>query len=81
VSEEAKEISADHLCRVCASKSDDLVPVFGEKGVGMQLLDKIHTHLPIMVKYKLITNDVSKRCYALDKSVYEITSTPMILLP
>lgn len=48
-SEELKEISADHLCRVCACKSDDLVPVFGEKGVGMQLLDKIHTHLPIMV--------------------------------
>jgi len=57
-SEEPKEISADHLCRVCACKSDDLVPVFGEKGVGMQLLDKIHTHLPIMVNYKLMTNNV-----------------------
>jgi hypothetical protein len=56
-SEEPKEISADHLCRVCASKCDDLVPVFGEKGVGMNLLDKIHTHLPIMVNYKL--NDIT----------------------
>jgi hypothetical protein len=51
-SEEPKEINADHLCRVCACKSEDLVPVFGERGVRMQLLDKIHTHLPIMVKYK-----------------------------
>jgi len=59
-SEEPKEISADHLCRVCACKSDDLVPVFGEKGVGMQLLDKIHTHLPIMVNYKLMTNNMSE---------------------
>jgi hypothetical protein len=31
-----------------------MVPVFGEKGLELQLLDKIHTHLPIMVKYKLI---------------------------
>jgi hypothetical protein len=60
VSEEPKEISADHLCRVCACKSDDLVPVFGEKGVGMQLLDKIHTHLPIMVNHKLMTDNTSK---------------------
>jgi hypothetical protein len=31
-----------------------MVPVFGEKGLELQLLDKIHTHLPIMVKYELI---------------------------
>lgn len=49
VSEEQREISADLLCRVCASTSEDLVPVFGERGLEMQLLDKIHTHLPIMV--------------------------------
>lgn len=79
-SEEPKEISADHLCRVCACKSDDLVPVFGEKGVGMQLLDKIHTHLPIMVNYKLMTN-ISKYFYALDKSFYEFWNTPTTLLP
>jgi hypothetical protein len=54
-SEEEGEISADLLCRVCACASEDLVPVFGEKGLEMQLLDKIHTHLPIMVQYnKLI---------------------------
>jgi hypothetical protein len=57
VLEEPKEISADHLCRVCACKSDDLVPVFGDKGARMQLLDKIHTHLPIMVNYKLKTDN------------------------
>ena len=73
-SEEAKEISADRRCRVCACKSDDLVPVFGEKGVGMQLLDKIHTHLPIMVKYKLMTSNVSQYFYTLDKSVYEFST-------
>jgi hypothetical protein len=55
-SEEPREMSADVLCRVCACTSEDLVPVFGEKGLELQLLDKIHTHLPIMVKYKLIHN-------------------------
>jgi hypothetical protein len=54
ISEEPKEISADLLCRVCARTSEDLVPVFGEKGLELQLLDKIHTHLPIMVKYEFM---------------------------
>jgi hypothetical protein len=55
VSEEQGEIGADLLCRVCACTSEDLVPVFGDRGLEMQLLDKIHTHLPIMVQYnKLI---------------------------
>ncbi|XP_023717919.1 zinc finger protein 585A isoform X2 [Cryptotermes secundus] len=49
ISEEQGEISADLLCRICACTSEDLVPVFGERGLEMQLLDKIHTHLPIMV--------------------------------
>jgi hypothetical protein len=79
--EEPKEISADHLCRVCACKSGDLVPVFGEKGVRIQLLDKIHTHLPIMVNYKLMTANTSKYFYALDKSFYEFSNICTILLP
>lgn len=54
MAEEPREMSADLLCRVCACASEELVPVFGEKGLELQLLDKIHTHLPIMVKYKLI---------------------------
>jgi hypothetical protein len=57
------------------------VPVFGEKGVEMQLLDKIHTHLPIMVNHKLMTNNISKYFYALDKSFYEFSNTPTTLLP
>ncbi|XP_021929235.1 zinc finger protein 585A-like isoform X2 [Zootermopsis nevadensis] len=49
MAEEPREMSADLLCRVCACASEELVPVFGEKGLELQLLDKIHTHLPIMV--------------------------------
>ncbi|XP_067012466.2 zinc finger protein 271 isoform X2 [Anabrus simplex] len=41
---------ADRLCRVCANENQDLVPVFGEQGMELQLNEKIQWHLPIEVK-------------------------------
>ncbi|KAJ4438458.1 hypothetical protein ANN_14403 [Periplaneta americana] len=37
------------MCRLCACMSTELVSVFEEKGLELQLLEKIHVHLPIMV--------------------------------
>jgi hypothetical protein len=48
--EEPMKMHTDLLCRVCACTSEELVPVFGREGSELQLLDKIHVHLPIMVK-------------------------------
>jgi hypothetical protein len=48
--EEQLKMQTEFLCRVCACTSDELVPVFGERGSELQLLEKIHIHLPIMVK-------------------------------
>jgi hypothetical protein len=44
------KMHTDLLCRVCACGSEELVPVFGKKGSELRLLEKIHIHLPIMVK-------------------------------
>ncbi|XP_063235619.1 zinc finger protein 567-like [Bacillus rossius redtenbacheri] len=38
------------LCRVCAGRQDDLVPVFEEQGLEIRLSEKILMHLPIQVK-------------------------------
>ncbi|XP_047110192.1 zinc finger protein 91-like isoform X1 [Schistocerca piceifrons] len=46
---EELQILAPHLCRLCANVSEDLVEVFGEEGKKLDLCNKIHTHLPIMV--------------------------------
>jgi hypothetical protein len=43
-------MQTESLCRVCACESEELVPVFGQRGSELQLLEKIHIHLPIMVK-------------------------------
>ncbi|XP_049784323.1 zinc finger protein 250-like isoform X1 [Schistocerca cancellata] len=40
---------ASRYCRLCAQASDNLVPVFSERGLELKLEEKIHTHLPIMV--------------------------------
>ena len=48
--EEPIKMRTEFFCRVCACTSEELVPVFGEQGVELQLLEKIHIHLPIMVK-------------------------------
>lgn len=47
--EEPIKMRTEFFCRVCASTSEELVPVFGEQGLELQLLEKIHIHLPIMV--------------------------------
>ncbi|PNF23070.1 hypothetical protein B7P43_G09813 [Cryptotermes secundus] len=47
--EEPLKMRTESLCRVCACPSEELVPVFGQKGSELQLLEKIHIHLPIMV--------------------------------
>ncbi|XP_047114679.1 zinc finger protein 33B-like isoform X1 [Schistocerca piceifrons] len=41
---------ANILCRICASEEIELVPVFGEKGEELQLIEKIKWHLPIEVR-------------------------------
>ncbi|XP_021929232.1 zinc finger protein 91-like isoform X2 [Zootermopsis nevadensis] len=43
------EVHSNLLCRTCAYPSEELIPVFGDKGLELQLLEKIHTHLPVMV--------------------------------
>jgi hypothetical protein len=48
--EEPLKMQTEFMCRVCACASEELVPVFGERGSELQLLEKIHIHLPIMVK-------------------------------
>ncbi|KAJ9599795.1 hypothetical protein L9F63_026354, partial [Diploptera punctata] len=47
--EDSNKCSVDTLCRTCARVCEDLIPVFSDKGLEMQLVEKIHTHLPIMV--------------------------------
>ncbi|KAJ9592314.1 hypothetical protein L9F63_001134, partial [Diploptera punctata] len=46
---DSNKCSVDTLCRTCARVCEDLIPVFSDKGLEMQLVEKIHTHLPIMV--------------------------------
>ncbi|KAJ4435201.1 hypothetical protein ANN_23777 [Periplaneta americana] len=48
-SEDDLAILTSQLCRICAEESEDLIQCFGERGKEIQLVDKIHTHLPIMV--------------------------------
>jgi hypothetical protein len=48
--EEPLKMQTESLCRVCACESEELVPVFGQRGSELELLEKIHIHLPIMVK-------------------------------
>lgn len=40
----------NQLCRVCALETEKLVSVFGEEGTELQLVGKIHWHLPIEVR-------------------------------
>jgi hypothetical protein len=47
--EKTIKMRTEFFCRVCACTSEELVPVFGEQGLELQLLEKIHIHLPIMV--------------------------------
>jgi hypothetical protein len=49
-SDEDLALLSSQLCRVCAEASEDMIQCFGERGREIQLVDKIHTHLPIMVK-------------------------------
>ena len=44
-------VLTSQLCRVCAEASEHMVQCFGERGKEIQLVDKIHTHLPIMVHF------------------------------
>ncbi|KDR14540.1 zinc finger protein 43-like isoform X4 [Zootermopsis nevadensis] len=47
--EEQTKMCTDLLCRVCACASEELVSLFGKESAELQLLEKIHIHLPIMV--------------------------------
>lgn len=40
---------ANILCRICASSDGELIPLFGDKGIEMQLIEKIKWYLPIEV--------------------------------
>nr|CAD7411647.1 unnamed protein product [Timema poppensis] len=42
------EVPTSQLCRVCATLSEALTPIFGKKSKEMELVKKIHTHLPIL---------------------------------
>jgi hypothetical protein len=42
-------ILVNQLCRVCALEAENVVSVFGEEGIKLQLAEKIHWHLPIVV--------------------------------
>jgi hypothetical protein len=57
--EEPVKMRTEFFCRVCACTSEELVPVFGEQGLELQLLEKIHIHLPIMV---MTCNDLILFC-------------------
>lgn len=37
------------MCRICGSKNDNLLNVFGPEGRTMQLAEKVHSILPIKV--------------------------------
>jgi hypothetical protein len=41
----------NHMCRVCALETENLVSVFGEEGTKLKLAEKIHWHLPIEVSW------------------------------
>jgi hypothetical protein len=53
--QEPQKMQTEFLCRVCACASEELVPVFGERGSELQLLEKIHIHLPIMVNTLMLS--------------------------
>ncbi|XP_067004016.2 zinc finger protein 585A [Anabrus simplex] len=38
-----------NLCRLCGEENEELVPIFGEQGAEMDLQEKIHSYLPILV--------------------------------
>ncbi|KAK3907622.1 Zinc finger protein 226 [Frankliniella fusca] len=38
------------MCRICGSKNDNLLNVFGPEGLTMQLSEKIHNILPIKIR-------------------------------
>lgn len=46
-----EHIVMNHLCRVCALETENLVSVFGEEGTKLKLAEKIHWHLPIEVSW------------------------------
>jgi hypothetical protein len=46
-----EHIPFSQLCRVCALETENLVSVFGEEGTELQLVGKIHWHLPIEVSW------------------------------
>ena len=70
-SEDDLAVLMSQLCRVCGEASDDLVECFGEKGKEMLLVEKIHTHLPIMVLY------IFTRLYLMQNLFYELKSSPL----
>lgn len=37
------------LCRLCANRSDHLIPIYSEEGVSNDLADKMNMYLPIKV--------------------------------
>lgn len=43
------QIQLSQLCRICATISDNVVPIFGDKGAEEELERKINDHLPIKV--------------------------------
>ncbi|KAJ9599688.1 hypothetical protein L9F63_026463, partial [Diploptera punctata] len=74
-SEDDLAVLMSQLCRVCGEASDDLVECFGQKGKEILLVEKIHTHLPIMVTEEdLLPVNVCSACVSKIEMCHEMVT-------
>ncbi|XP_021931562.1 zinc finger protein 665-like isoform X2 [Zootermopsis nevadensis] len=71
-----EHILFNQLCRVCALETENVVSVFGEEGTELQLVEKIHWHLPIEVKEDdKLPVTVCSSCISTLNSFHELATT------
>ncbi|KAK7792740.1 hypothetical protein R5R35_007059 [Gryllus longicercus] len=67
---------ANQICRICANENIEMISIFAEQSIQLQIIDKIQWHLPIVVKeddklpLKVCTN-----CVALINSWHDLVAT------
>lgn len=68
----------DQLCRVCGTDNNELMPVFGEQSVQLQVIDKIQWHLPIVIKEDdKLPLKICTSCVSLLNSWHDLVTTCM----
>ncbi|PSN53365.1 hypothetical protein C0J52_03806 [Blattella germanica] len=55
--ENTENSTTSKRCRTCANVCENLIPIFGDRGIELQLPTKIHTHLPIMFAHCCLQAD------------------------